>query len=61
MSGLPDVGDDFGSLRIVHVIGRSAMGKVYTAVELGRARVEALKVLAPSWLDAADYRERFVT
>ena len=60
MEGLPNVGEAFGEYDITGMLGRGGMGVVYTANRRRLSRTEALKVLSPSWVEEADYRDRFL-
>ena len=52
-------GANFAGYRIESVAGRGGMGIVYRALQLQPERVVALKAIAPSAADDADFRERF--
>ncbi len=48
-----------GEYKIVRVLGRGGLGAVYEAVHLISQRSDAMKVLLPEQIDAADMAERF--
>src|SRR5688500_16003000 len=52
-------GSEFDGYRIDREIGRGGMGVVYAATELALGRLVALKVMAPSLADDAQFRARF--
>ena len=56
---LPNVGEQFGSYRILRLLGRGGMGVVYEAEEQDTGRRIALKVLARQF-DSAKDRTRFL-
>ena len=54
-----DPGSEFDGYRIDRVIGRGGMGVVYAATEVALGRPVALKVMAPTLADDAQFRARF--
>ena len=54
-----EVGQVIGEYEVVGVLGRGGLGAVYKAKHLISQRYEALKVLLPEQLGAADMGERF--
>ncbi|MEQ1858672.1 MAG: protein kinase [Chthoniobacteraceae bacterium] len=55
----PEFPFDFGSYRVLRLLGRGGMGAVYEAEDSASGRRIALKVLGHS-LDSADSRKRFI-
>jgi eukaryotic-like serine/threonine-protein kinase len=63
MSSLPpsfEVGTTIGDYRVISLIGRGGMGKVFKVRNLLSDRVEAMKVLLPDLDPSSDQAERFL-
>jgi serine/threonine-protein kinase len=59
VDGGDPTGQQFGSYRVLGVLGTGGMGRVLRAHDAEHDRVVALKVLQPHWAQDEGYRERF--
>jgi tRNA A-37 threonylcarbamoyl transferase component Bud32 len=56
----PDPGEPFGKYKLLELIAKGGMGKVYKARRDGHDGICALKLIKPSLLESQEARERFL-
>lgn len=60
MGRFPEVGDSFGSYRLLEVLGRGSRGVAFEGFDSRLSRPVAVKILDPALAGAVDYRARFM-